>query len=115
MAAATDQQMQTFANERIRVRAEQFRALVNACRDDKAAIDSAYDRAANGAAWNDNRTDGPPKLLASQDVLVFNAVISNFNDLIANTGENDAAKAAIVDGIRANMAVFQSACVRAIN
>lgn len=112
--AATDQQMQTYANERIRPHAEFFRTLVNAFRDDKAAIDAVYDRAANGAAWNDNRTDGPPKLLASQDVLVFNAVISNFNSLLTGSGENDAAKAAIVNGIRDNLAVFQSACVRPV-
>lgn len=38
--AANDQQMQQFVNERIRVRAEQFRALINSCRDDVAAIDA---------------------------------------------------------------------------
>lgn len=57
--AATDAQMQAYCDQRIRVRAEQVRALVNSMRDDKAAIDAAYDRAANGAAWTDARTDGP--------------------------------------------------------
>lgn len=100
--AATDQQMQQFANERIRVRAEQFRALINACRDDKAAIDAVYDRAANGAAWADVRPDGPPKFLVSQDFLVFNAFISDF-------------LAAVDSGaMHNNVAVFQSACVRAV-
>jgi uncharacterized protein len=114
MAQATDQQMQQYSDQRIRIRAEQWRAMVNACRDDKAAIDAAYDRAANGSAWSDARTDGPPRLLGSQDVLVFNALISNFNSLITGSGENDAAKAAIVNGIRDNLAVFQSSCVRPV-
>ena len=109
--AANDTQMQTFASERIRVRAEQFRAIINACRDDKAAIDAVYDRAANGAAWTDARTDGPPKLLASQDILVFNAFISDFLAVIDGTGDA-AAKAGHVDGVHGNLAVFQSACVR---
>ncbi len=100
--AATDVQMQTFADTRVRVRAEQFRALINACRDDKASIDAIYDRAANGVAWTDARTDGPPKLLASQDFLVFNAFVSDF-------------LAAIDSGApHANLAVFQSACVRPV-
>lgn len=99
--AATDAQMQAYADQRIRVRAEQFRALINACRDDKAAIDAIYDRAANGAAWTDSRTD-PPKILGSQDALVFNAFISDF-------------LAAVDSGaMHNNLAVFQAACVRPV-
>lgn len=107
--AATDQQMQTFADTRIRVRAEQIRAIVNALRDDKAAIDSIYDRAANGAAWADNRTDGPPKLLASQDILVFNAFASLFLKCIDGT-----ATAQDVADLHGNLAVFEAACVRPV-
>lgn len=107
--AANDAQMQQFCNERIRVRAEQLRALVAAFRDDKAAIDAVYDRAANGAAWTDNRTDGPPKLLASQDVLVFNAFASLFLECIDGT-----ASAQDVSDLHANLAVFQAACVRPV-
>jgi hypothetical protein len=72
--SATDAQMQHYCDERVRTRAEQLRAVVNALRDDKAAIDSVYDRAANGSTWADARADGPPKLLASQDVLTYNSV-----------------------------------------
>lgn len=107
--AATDQQMQHYSDERIRVRAEQFRALINACRDDKAAIDAVYDRAANGAAWADSRTDGPPKLLASQDVLTFNAFVSLFLSCI-----DGAAVTADVVSLHANLAPFQAACVRPV-
>lgn len=107
--AANDQQMQQFANERIRVRAEQVRALINAFRDDKAAMDAVYERAATGAAWTDARTDGPPKLLASQDVLVFNAFASLFLGCIDGTATTQD-----VQNLNANLAVFQAACVRPV-
>lgn len=94
--------MQHYADERIRVRAEQFRALINACRDDKAAIEEVYARANGGAAWNDNRSDGPAHLLASSDVLVFNAFISDFLTQVDSGAMHN------------NLAVFLSACARGL-
>lgn len=111
--AATDQQMQQFADQRIRVRAEQFRALINACRDDKAAIADEYTRANGGAAWNDARTDGPPKLLASVDFLYFNAFITQFLNAVDNTPDAGSDNTLFV--LHANLAPFQSACVRPVN
>jgi hypothetical protein len=110
MAQANDAQMQQFVNERVRVRAEQFRTLVNACRDDKAAMDDVYDRAVNGAAWNDNRTDGPPSLANSQDVLTFNAFIDLFLKCIDGT-----ATAQNVIDLGANWESFQTMCVRPVS
>lgn len=110
MAQATDQQMQVFADQRIRVRAEAARALVDAMRDDKAALDSVYDRAANGSAWNDGRTDGPPKLLGSQDVLVYNSVAT----LLLKCIDGTATSQDITD-LHGNWPVFQSACVRPVS
>lgn len=107
--AANDQQMQQYANERIRVRAEQFRALINACRDDKAAIDEVYARAVSEVPWEDARTDGPPLLLDSQDVLVFNVFITLFLKCIDGT-----ATAQDVTDLHDNLAVFQAACVRPV-
>jgi hypothetical protein len=107
--AATDIQMQSFSDARIRQRAESFRKIVAQCRDDKAAIDDVYDRAANGAAWNDARLDGPPNLLTSQDVLTYNAFITIFLKCIDGT-----ATAQEVADLQANWAPFQSACVRAV-
>ncbi len=113
--AANDAQMQQFANERIRVRAEQFRALINACRDDRAAMDEVYDRAVNGAAWTDNRTDGPPKLLASADILTFNTFIALFLEIIDGVeGVDGAAAIAKINTLNANLAPFQAACVRPV-
>lgn len=99
MPQANDAQMQQYANERVRVRAEQLRAVLLAMKDDKAAIDDIYDRAANGAAWNDSRTDGPPSLLSSSDMLTYNSYITA---LIPNIED------------AANWAVILSACVRPV-
>jgi hypothetical protein len=77
MANATDQQVQQYVNERVRPRAEQIRALINALVDDKAAIDDVYAAcAAASPTWTDDRTDGPPHLLAPADVLSYNSYIT---------------------------------------
>jgi hypothetical protein len=108
--AATDQQVQQYANERVRVRAEQFRALVNSCRDDKAAIDDVYAACTQqNPTWDDERTDGPPNLLTPQDILAFNAFISLFLECIDGTAET-----ADVQQLAANWPVFQAACVRPV-
>ncbi len=107
MPMAVDAQMQAYCDQRLRVRAEQARALIAAMRDDEAAIGDEYDRAANGAAWHDARTDGPPKLLASADVLLYNSVAAMLLKCIDGT-----ATAQDVADLHGNWPVFQSACVR---
>jgi hypothetical protein len=108
MAIATDKQVQIYVDQRLRVRAESFRALVNAIRDDKSAIDDIYAACAQQTpTWTDTRTDGPPRLLTPQDVLVFNAFISVFDKVILGT-----ATLQDVADLHGNFAVFQSACVR---
>lgn len=106
MPMATDTQMQAYADQRIRVRAEAFRALLNGFRDDKAAIDSVYERAVSANAWNDARGDGPPKLLGNQDMLNFNSFITLLLKLI-DTGLT----AQEVTDFRAQIAPLLTACV----
>lgn len=110
MAEATNEQMQEYANTRIRVRAEQSRALVESFRDDKFAGESVYARASGLTPWNDSRTDGPPKLLASQDFLVFDSVAVLLLRCIDGTATADD-----VAALHANWPVFQSACVRPVS
>lgn len=110
MAQATDAQMQAYADQRVRVRAEQLRAIVASLRDDKAALDSVYDRAANGAAWNDARTDGPPKLLASADMLNFNSVITALIKIADGTGTTEDCTT-----VKNCWPAFMAACVRPIS
>lgn len=111
MAAATDQQVQQYVNERLRVRAEQFRALAISCADDKAALNDVYDACepANEATWTDDRNDGPPRLLTAQDVLVYNTMLTVFAKVIAGT----ASEAEVIE-FGVNWATFQSACVRPV-
>lgn len=118
MPAATDQQMQTFADQRIRPFAELFRALHGRAVDDAAAIGDEFTRAANGPLWADARTDGPPHLLASgpgaspDDLTNYNALVVALNTILAGTNTaQDAANAATV---RANYAVLMRACVRPV-
>jgi hypothetical protein len=120
MPIATDVQMQTFANERIRPFAEQFRNILAAARDNKSVIDDIYARATEnpGTQWNDARTDGPPHLLKSgydnttpanpDDMLNFNSFIAALCDIIDGVG-TDATNAAT---LRTNWAVLVDACVR---
>lgn len=110
MPVATEQQVQQYVNERLRVRAEQARAFVNALRDDKAAIDDVYAHCVQPSpTWDDDRPDGPPRLLTVQDVLVFNSVITLLLKCIDGT-----ATLQDVDDLNANWPVFQSACVRPV-
>lgn len=122
MPIATNAQMQVYCDERLRRRAEQFRAVVAALRDDRSAIDDVYARAAQnpGTRWNDARTDGPPHLLQSgydgttpaspDDVLNFNTFAAALCDILDGVG-TDATNAA---NLRSCWAVLVDACVRPI-
>ncbi len=74
--AATNQQVQQFSNERVRVRAEQLRAVYNAMVDDKASMDDVYANLIDNPTWTDERPDGPPSLLTPGDVLAYNTFIT---------------------------------------
>lgn len=120
MPEATDVQMQSFCDQRIRPFAELWELLVVRAREHKAAIDDAYARAAGTNAWADARTDGPPHLMQAgnsanpDDVLAFNAFISAVIDLADNTASSDAEKAAVYNGIQNNLATLSRAVVRVI-
>jgi hypothetical protein len=116
MAVATNEQMQRYADERMRVRSEQFRNLRISAADDRAAIDDIYQRAVSNSRWNDARTDGVPHLLQSgnnadpDDMLNFNSFLAMFEKFMAGTFESlgEANSAA------ANWQVVQDACVRPV-
>lgn len=110
MPIATDQQVQQYVDQRLRVRAEECRALVNSLRDDKAAIDDVYSACTQqNPTWDDSRADGPPKLLTVQDVLAYNAVITLLLKCIDGT-----ATLQDVSDLNANWPAFQAACVRPV-
>ena len=99
MPQATDAQVQRYANERVRQRAEQIVRILNAVVDDRGAIDDIYDRLANGAPWSDDRTDGPPKLLSGSDVLAYNTFIANLIAFIQNDPQWAVVRSATVNGL----------------
>lgn len=86
--AANNEQIQSFVDERIRVRAEQIRALYLAMKDDRAAIDDVY-AALNvqEPTWSDTRSDGPPHLLDASDVLAMNSFCADILAAIDNQGQ----------------------------
>jgi hypothetical protein len=116
MAAATDQQMQQYADEFIRPIAEQIRAMKIVCANAKALIDDIYERGSSNDRWDDERTDGPPHLLQSgdsanpDDALNFNVALTRIDQLFegsfANVGE--------ANQFAALWAVLERACVRAV-
>lgn len=116
MAAATDAQMQQFANERVRVRAEQARELVAALRDDRTAIDDIYARAVSNSRWTDARTDGPPTLMQSGNsanpdhMLVYNTVAEKLLKCVDGT-----ATLQDIADLSANWPTFMDACVRGVD
>jgi hypothetical protein len=110
MAQATADQIQRFANERLRVRAEQLRALIAALRDDRIAVDDIYAGLVGAqSGWTDNRLDGPPRLLNAQDILNYNAFAANL--LAVFDGE---ASAQQVTDIAGGSTLVLTACVRPV-
>jgi hypothetical protein len=108
MAQATATQIQKFADERVRVRAEQLRAVILGMRDDKIAIDDVYAALVDSeSAWTDARTDGPPRLLDAQAILTYNTGIDALLAVI--DGVADAGQIANLHGA---LTVVLSACVR---
>jgi hypothetical protein len=87
MAAASNEQVQQFVNERVRVRCEQLRHVYLACKDDQAQIDDVYANLTTSPTWTDARDDAPPHLMTSNDVLAYNAFMVAFVTFIEGNGE----------------------------
>lgn len=85
MANATNQQIQTFSDTRVRPQAEVVRAIAISFDDMIASIDDIYNALnVQSPTWTDARTDGPPHLLAPSDILAFNAFMHDIRDAIKN-------------------------------
>lgn len=106
--AATNEQVQQYANERVRPRCEQIRNLYLACKDDKATIGDVYANLTNAPDWTDSRPDAPPRLLTPNDVLAWNTFITQFIALVEGTFADVGA----ANSAAAQYPVVQQACVR---
>ncbi len=125
MPEASNQQMQTWGDQRQRVRAEQMRNLLALMLDDKASIDDIYARGAGSNAWSDARSDGPPHLLQSgnsanpDDMLNYNAFLSSMKWLLTGAGAGDVAHAGgtaaqFQADVQAQYATLLRSCVRPV-
>lgn len=116
MPRATDEQVQTFSDERVRTFAELSRLVDLFARDHKAAIDDVYNHcsdAEQAGTWIDDRTDGPPHLVTRADIIEFNTFITQLIAILDNTTlANDAAKGDAVDALAASWVNVKKACVR---
>lgn len=82
------QQIQQWSDERVRVRAQQIRALYNSLTDDLSSIGQVYAMLNDaGVEWADNRTDAPPTLLTKNDLLAVNTFVSDIRTAIANNAQ----------------------------
>lgn len=116
MAEATNQQMQVYADTRLRPFAELLRAVKLAALDHQSAIDDIYARAVGTSRWDDGRLDGPPHLLKSgnsaspDDMLNFNSILYKLNQLFTGTFGSQAE----ANEFAAQWNVLVDACVRSV-
>lgn len=116
MPEANNQQMQSYADARIRTFAELIRKVFIRAADHKAAIDDVYARAVGTSRWNDARTDGVPHLLMSgnsaspDDVLNFNTLL----DRILKLKDGTFTTLAEANEFASLWAVLQDACVQPV-
>lgn len=85
---ATDEQVQSWADTRVRPGAELIRALYFRCKDDRAAVDQVYQACAQqDPTWADNRHADVPVSLVPSNVLAFNAWEQAFIDFVEQRGD----------------------------
>lgn len=97
---ATNAQVQQFANERVRVRSEQIRALLLSMEDDITAIDDVYANLTSTPDWTDQRQDAPPHLLTPSDVLAWNTFINDIKTAMRNNVQLPVVLKACVTGLQ---------------
>lgn len=112
--AATNEQVQTWVNERTRPRAEQVRKLLLSLEDDNAAIDDVYANLTNSPDWTDTRDDFPPHLLTPSDVLAFSTLSVKLAAILRGTLVNDQTKIDACNDVAAQLPVVLDACVRPV-
>jgi hypothetical protein len=114
MAEATNQQVQQWADQRTRVRAEQIRALLLAMESDNSTIGDVYENLTTSPNWTDGRTDGPPHLLEPTDLLAVNTVCQQLAKILrGGPFANDAERISAVNDVGNQLAIVLEACVRA--
>ncbi len=86
--AATVEQVQAFADQRVRPHSEMARTLALMFSDDIAVIEDVYNALnVQSPEWSDSRTDGPPHLLTPADILAYNSFMHDIRDAIVNNAQ----------------------------
>jgi hypothetical protein len=75
--AASNAQVQPYSDQVVRPMAEKIRALKVAMEDLLSSIDDVYANLTDSPDWTDGRTDSPPHLLTSSDILGIHAFVSD--------------------------------------
>jgi hypothetical protein len=84
MAAATNPQVQAFADARVRPHCELARSVALALTDDIAAIDDIYQNISGSPDWVDANPNHLPHTMTPADMLAWNAFIHTIRDAIVN-------------------------------
>jgi len=116
--AATNDQVQAFADTEVRPISEMIRAVNVRSQDAQARIDDVFANLVDSSTWGDQRTDNPPHLLTPNDVLAWNAFVANlvaiFNNATTGSLNTDQKKIDAVNAVANNYATIVDACVRSI-
>lgn len=108
MAAASNAQVQAYADAVVRPLDEQLRKVYLLAVDARAALDDIYENLTNSPTWTDNRPDAPPHLLGPNDVLAWNTFLVGLIKLVEGTF-TDVTEA---NSFAAQWAVILKGCVR---
>lgn len=112
---ATPQQVQAYADSRIRPRCEQIRALLLALEDDLATITEIRDSANDPTfIWTDSRGDSPPRYLVKSDVSGYANFAQQLVAILRGTLANDVQRVAAANMIASAMPIVLRSCVRGV-
>lgn len=84
MAAATNDQVQHFMDERVRVSCEEILLWILKRQNDAANLDDVYENLNNSPTWTDGRTSGVPHLAVPQDFFAWNTFIQGLLAVVVN-------------------------------
>lgn len=88
MPAATNQQVQDFADQQVRPLCESVRSLHSQIVAVLSEIGDVYTALnVQSPSWTDSRTDGPPHLAQPSDILAMNTFFTDLKNAIEGDGQ----------------------------
>lgn len=106
--AATNQQVQTFSDFRVRPRCATIALLVQQMQNDMANIGDVYANVSGASTWVDGRSDGVPHLATPGDIVNWNGFVTRLLQVITGSIGTDSATAlSLVQGIQGQWPIIQ--------